>query len=227
MTRLPAPVAVQHLLDSLRKLGEPTEKGRPLRIDELERDLLGAIERDQTGYPTLDGYAAGVGGGRAGGRTIAVDDEAGRPDAVPVTSVEGTVLDRLEPDNPRRMRDHHHDLTAKAVRAVSAAVVAIQTAFGALASIDDLVDTAPPAPKTCDHCTDKRGLGGNRRIYVRGTVGDRLGHAVSLCEPCYEFVRQVALPGTRLGYLPSDVQILEHEQRGRWRIRLTPSRKAS
>lgn len=222
MTALPGPVAVQHLLDSLRALGEPPAKGQPRRVEDLERRLMDAVRRDLAGSPRPDGYPAGVGGGRGGGRTITVDDEAGQPDAVPVTSVEGTVLERVEPDRPGRARDRHHELTVKAVRSVNAAVVAIQTAVGALASIDELVDTAPPAPKTCDHCTDKRGKGGNRPVHVRGTVGDRLERAISLCESCYEFVRQVAAPGTRLGYLPDDVQILDHETRGRWRIHLGP-----
>lgn len=216
MSRLPTPVALQHLTDSLRALGEPPAKGKPRRIDDLEQRLHRAVERDLAGLPTPDGYPATTSGGRAGGRTIVVDD-----DHVPVTSVEGAVIDR---DDRRRTRDRHHELTVKAVTAVDAAVVHLQTAFAALASIDDLINTAPPAEKTCDHCTDKRGQGGNRPVYVRGTVGDRLERALSLCEACYEFVRQVALPGTRGGYLPSDVQILEHEQRGRWRIRLTDRR---
>lgn len=181
-----------------------------------------AVERDLAGLPTPDGYPSATSGGRSGGRTIDVDDEAGRPDKVPVTSVEGAVIDR---DDHKRTRDRHHELTVKVVQAVDAAVVHLQTAFAGLASIDDLVNTAPPAPRTCDHCTDKRGRGGNRPVYVRGTVGDRLERALSLCEACYEFVRQVALPGTRGGYLPSDLQVLEHEQRGRWSIRITDRRR--
>lgn len=225
MSRLPTPVALQHLTDRLRALGEPPEKGKPRRIDDLETRLQRAVRRDLAGLPTPDGYATRTGGGRSGGRTITVDDEQGQPDAVPVTSVEGALIDRAD---WHRTRDRHHELTVRAVEAVDCAVVAIHTAFSALASIDDMVNTAPPAPRTCDHCTDKRGRGGNRPIYVRGTVGDRLERAMSLCEACYEFVRQVALPGSRRGYLPSDLQILEHEQRGRWRIRVTDGhRRAS
>lgn len=217
MSRLPSPTTLQHLTDSLRALGEAPAKGRPRRIDDLEQRLVRAVERDLAGLPTPDGYPATTGGGRSGGRTILVDD-----DHVPVTSVEGAVIDR---DDRRRTRDRHHELAVKAVTAVDAAVVHLQTAFAALASIDDLVNTAPPAPKTCDHCTDKRGPGGNLEVYVRGTVGDRLERALSLCGPCYEFVRQVALPASRNGYLPTDLQILEHDRTGRWRIRVVDGRR--
>jgi hypothetical protein len=44
-----------------------------------------------------DGYPSGSsGGGRGGGPSIVVDDETGRPDRVPVTSVEAAMFDRDE-----------------------------------------------------------------------------------------------------------------------------------
>lgn len=213
MARTPTPVAVQHLVDSLRALGEAPAKGQPRRIDDLEARLLRAIERDLAGLPIPDGYPTGnVGGGR------------GAPGAAADTSVEAAVIGR---DDERRVRDRHHELTIRAVGAVDDAVVGVQVAFAALASIDDLIKTDGPRRKTCDHCTNKRGNGGNRPIYVRGTVGDRLERAIGLCQACYGFVTQTAAAGSRAGYLPSDEQLRQHEETGRWRIRVSgrPHRK--
>lgn len=226
MTRLPTLVAVQHLLDGLRALGEAPKRGQPARIDDLEARLIRAVGRDLAGVPIPDGYRTGIGGGRGGGPTIVVQED-GQPDvAVPATSVEAAVAGR---GDAHRVRDRHHELTAKAVSSVEQAVTQIQVARAALDSIDDLVQAGPPAPKTCDHCTGRRGDGNDRPVYVRGTVGDRLERAIALCEPCYHFVARTAASGSRLGWLPDDEQIADHERRGRWRIhfRQGTARRAS
>jgi hypothetical protein len=217
VARLPTTVSIQRLTETLRALGEAPARGKPRRIDDLEARLVRAVERDRTGVSVPDGYPTGtLGGGGRGGPVVAVDaDEHGPADVVSLTSVEATVIARAE-----QVRDRHHELTVRAVQAVDAAVAGVQRAFGALASLDDLLKTGPPAPKTCDHCTGKRRKGGDRPIYVRSTVGDRLERAKALCQACHDFVRQSAAAGSRAGYLPSDKQILDHEDRGRWRIRV-------
>ncbi|HMG43956.1 MAG TPA: hypothetical protein VK611_21665 [Acidimicrobiales bacterium] len=225
MALLPTTVSIQRLTETLRALGEAPAKGQPRRIDDLEARLVRAVQRDGTGVSVPDGYPTGtLGGGGRGGPVVAVEaDENGPADVVAVTSVEGTVIARIEPDERavRQLRDRHHELTVRAVQAVDSAVAGVQRAFGALASLDDLLKTGPPAPKTCDHCTRKRGKGWDRPIYATGTVGDRLERAKALCEACHSFVRQTAAAGSRAGYLPSDKQISDHEQRGRWRIHVT------
>lgn len=215
MARLPSTVTIRHLVDSLRALGEAPVRGQARRIDDLEARLVRAVERDRAGVVGPDGYpAATITGGGRGGPVVAVDaDEHGPAEHVPVTSVEAAVVARAE-----RVRDHHHELVVGAVRAVDEAVLAVQKAFARLASIDDLTRTGPPAPRTCDHCSAKRGPAGDRPVYVRGTVGDRLARAMALCKACHSFVEQTAPAGSRAGYLASDQQIRDHEERGRWRI---------
>lgn len=223
MTRLPSDHAARDLCDSLRALNQrPHDKALAefdaRLIDSIERRLLIALQRDRTGSVIPDGYPTSTGGGRSGGsRTIVVPDENGQPDRVPVTAIEAAVVALVDGDTPR---DRHHDLTVRAVEAIDSAVVALNTCVAALASIDDLVSEKGPAPKTCAHCTSKRGEGSDRPIYATGTVGDRLERSVSLCKHCYGFVEQTARPGTHTGYLPSDDQIRDHEQRGRWRMRV-------
>lgn len=217
MGSLPTPATIGHLIDSLRALGEPPERGKPKRIDDLEARLTAAIGRDMTGLPVADGYRTGR------PRPSPDPDDPDAVDEPDLTRVEAAVVARAQ--GP--VIDRHHQLTVRAVGALDQAVVAVQVVFAALRSIDDLIDTAPPVPKTCDHCTGKRGQGANRPISVRGTVGDRLDRPLGLCAPCYSFVVQTAKAGTRAGYLPSDDQIRDHEHRGRWRIRALPHHRAS
>jgi hypothetical protein len=209
---LPTPVTVAHLIDSLRALNEPPKRGQPPRIDDLEARLVAAIARDLTGLPVVDGYRTG----RARPHPDLDDPDA--VDEPTLTAVEAAVLAR----DQGPVRDRHHQLTVRAVHAIDEAVVAIQVVFAALKSIDELVGTGPPAPKTCDWCTGKRGEGNDRPIYVRGTVGDRLERALGLCNACHGFVCQTAAAGSRAGYLPNDAQIHDHELRGRWKIRALP-----
>jgi hypothetical protein len=228
VARIPTAVAVRHLTDSLRALGEAPAKGRPLRIDDLEDRLLWAIERDRSGTAVRDGYAPAraIGGGGRGGPVVAVDDGNGVIELIPATGVEASVFARIDPDDHQVVRDRHHELTARAARAVEDAVVAIQIARSALDSIDDLTKPAgPPAPKTCAHCTGKRGAGGDRPIYVRGTVGDRLSRSRTLCAACYWFVWRASDAGSRADILPTDEQITDHELRGRWRIRVVDRKR--
>lgn len=208
---LPKPVAVGHLVASLRALNEPAKRGQSPRIDDLEARLVAAIHRDLTGLPVVDGY-------RTGRPRPAPDvDDWDEP---ALTTVEAAVVAR----DQGLVRDRHHQLAVRAVHALDQAVVAVQTVFAALASIDDLVGTVSVAPKTCDHCTGRRGEGNDRPVAVRGSVGGRLDRSLGLCAACYGFVTQTAPAGSEAGYLPTDAQIRDHEHRGRWKIRALPRR---
>lgn len=218
MTGIPTELAARHLFDSLRALGrKPTSPGLARRdtklIDSLERRLLEALARDRAGTATADGYPATTSGGFGGNRlTILVED-----DRVTVTAVELAALALVEGSSPR---DRHHELTRRAATALEDAVVALNTLTAALASIDDLTSDRGPTPRTCQHCTGKRGKGNDRTVAHRGTVGDRLERTMDLCEACWSFVRRVANPNSRAGYLPTDQQIRDHEERGRWKIKI-------
>jgi hypothetical protein len=200
MTRLPTDTALGHLIDGLRSLEQRPKAGQPRRIDDLEARLLAAVRRDRSGSVVPDGYPTTTGG-------------AGAPNGSD-SSTERAALTLVD----RPPRDRHHELTALAVTSIEDAILGLNRAVAALNSIDDLTKTTGPPEHTCGHCTDKRGQGNNRPAAHRGTVGDRLERALDLCEACWGFVRQSANPNTRQGQLPTDTQIRDHEDRGRWRI---------
>jgi hypothetical protein len=79
-----------------------------------------------------------------------------------------------------------------------------------------------PAPRTCEHCTGKRGRGRglDNPVLYTGTVGDRIERSLALCEPCYWMVSRSAKSGSYKGQLPTDEQIAWHEDHGTWRIRV-------
>ncbi len=199
--------AAKNLFDQLRALHQNQDGHTkiPARlVDHLEARLLAALERDRTGSLVVDGWPASTTGNGSSG--------------LPTSSVEAAVVSLVDSRQPR---DHHRELTRRAAEALEDAVVALNTLRSALASIDDLTKTSvdPKAPRTCAHCTGKRGSN-DRPVYATSTVADRLDHAIALCSACWHFVEQTAQPGTRAGYLPSDDQIRSHEEKGRWRIRV-------
>lgn len=207
MSRLPTRATLEHLVEALRRLGQRPKPNQPVRIDDLERRILTAVERDQSGDIGFDGWDA---------TTIPkVCSGSGRG-----SRVEGHGLALADGATPR---DRHHELTVLAVESLNHTVTNLNTLLSALASIDDLIKVDGPGEKTrtCGHCTGKRGKGNDRPVYATGTAGDRLERAIPLCEACYGFVTQTAAPASRIGSLPDNLQIVDHERRGRWRIRTT------
>lgn len=203
MTRLPTDSAIDHLLESLRKLSQAPRTGQPRRIDSIETRLRAAVRRDRTGTVAPDGYPAGGSGGNSNGHTNG-------------STTERAALALVE----SRFQDRHHDLTALAVAKLDGIVAGLQHLIAALDAIDDLTRTTGPAARHCAHCEGKRGEGNDLPVAHRGTVGDRLERAIDLCKPCYSFVERTAAAGTHTGYLPTDAQIRDHEARGRWRMRV-------
>lgn len=194
--------AARNLIDNLRALHQNQDGQTKLKvnlIDHLEHRLLNALERERSGHFTHDGWPTSTTGNGSTG--------------TPTSSVEAAAMAILE----TTARDQHRDLTHRAARALEDAVVSINTLRAALSSIDDLTRDVGPPVKTCSHCTGKRPAN-DRIIHATGTVGDRLHHAIALCVDCYGYVTQTARPGSRTGWLPTDAEILQHEERGRWRI---------
>lgn len=200
--------AAKNLFDQLRALHQNKDANVkiPTRlVDWLETRMLAALERDRTGALTVDGWPASTTGSGATG--------------LPTSSVEAAVVSLVDHRQPR---DYHHELTLRAARALEDAVIALNTCRSALNSIDDLTKTRvdPEEPQTCAHCTGKRGSNADRPVYATSTVADRLERSLALCSACWHFVEQTAPAASRAGYLPSDEQIRDHEDRGRWRIRV-------
>lgn len=220
MKRLPTETSIRHLCDSLRTLAKIPKGGRNrTELDLLEARLIHAVDRDRTGSPVPDGYPRGTLGGTGGGPTITAPDEAGLPDVVPATAVEVVGIALADGDVER---DRHHELTVRAVEDVERAIIHLNSARAALASIDDLTRTAtsPGREATCAHCTPHLPDANARPVHRRGTVGDRLLVATDLCEPCYFFVLRSADAGSRAGALPTPEQIAHHDRTGTWKLRL-------
>jgi len=204
VTRLPSDITIGHLTDGLRALSRKPRDRTLAGIDRtllesIERRLAQAVTRDRTGRIERDGYPTSTLGNGAHSST-------------PGSRTETAALSQPQ-------RDTHHDLTALAVASLTEAVTALGKLSSALNSLDDLTATSVPSPRTCAHCTGKRGPDRDLPVWRRGTVGNRLPHATDLCSPCFHFVEQTALAGSHTGYLPTDEQIRDHETRGRWRIR--------
>jgi len=201
--RTPNATAARNLVDNLRALHQNRDGQTKLAvnlIDHLEHRLLAALARERSGHHVHDGWPTSTTGN-------------GNTTGLPASSVEAAALAILE----TTARDTHRDLTHRAARALEAAVVAVNTLRAALSSIDDLTRTTGPPVRTCAHCTGQRS-GNDRVVHATGTVGDRLERALALCADCYGYVTQTAGPGIRTGWLPSDSEITQHEERGRWRI---------
>lgn len=208
MSRLPTPVAVEHLFDGLRSLNRrpntPTLAQRDSKlVDSLQRRMLAALERDRTGTVTPDGYPSVTGGG--GSRWNGS------------SSTERAAVALADGDTGR---DWHHELLERATTALNSAVTNLNTLRAALDSLDDLTSDAPPAPRTCQHCTAHLPKSHARVVHRRGTVGDRLTVALDLCEPCYLFVWRSTRPGSQAGLLPDGDQIRHHDETGKWRVRV-------
>lgn len=154
----------RHLLNRLRRLQDTTHRGKPFvlpegsvsRLDLVERRLIAAIGRDETGSADRDGYPSGRPG--SGG------DDAG-------TSTETAAISNLEGDQP----DEHHDLTVAAARHLENAVNAIASLLATLDSIDkkSAVSSHANPGGTCAACLR----------HVEGTADDRI--RAGYCEADY------------------------------------------
>jgi hypothetical protein len=192
LSRHPTVNQVKELCDTMRRLDWRSLADR----------LNTAIERDKRGGDMQpDGYPASTMNGGSG------DSE--------LTSVEAAVEARLQ-GRVDRYRDNVDEACSHLLELVNHA--------GALRhrldNLDDLVsdkDRNAKAPRTCGACTAFRRT--PSPVAHTGTVGDRLTMSVSLCEDCYEAVRQTAKPGSRAGVLPTAEQVRWHDDHGRWRLR--------
>lgn len=198
-----ATVAVTYAVGVLRDHGRRRKDGSLAVYDEIERRLSIALRRDLSGSVLPDGWPAAT--------------EVGRTGRGGSSSVERAMLVLIGEDPCPA--DRHRQLTRRAMNRLLAAVSAVEACVAALDSIDELVGDASQSQRTCEICTGKRGMGGDRPIAHRGTVGDRLERAVDACDRCYQFITRSAAPASRAGYLPTDEQIRRNEEHGRWRMR--------
>jgi hypothetical protein len=167
----------RQLIDRLRRLHDATMNGKPARLPEgavsrldlIERRLLEALRRDQTGTTERDGYP----GGRLG---------AGGQDA-PQSSTEGAVLAGYRVDGDIDMdhgywaspeHDTHHERTQRAFRHLEAAAEALRHLSSTLDEIDrhSHVRREDPAGH-CQACSR----------WVEGTEADRVRSGY--CPACY------------------------------------------
>jgi hypothetical protein len=200
---LPTEISLQALIDSARApYQKPRDRRYPDRtlLDAIERRLLHAYRRDQTGGTEPDGYPNNTLGGG-------------------YTRTNGSSTETQALSLPER--DRHHELTLLAVTSLEQVVLSWNVIISALNSIDDLTSDRGPAPRTCAACTGHRPLGGDQAVAHRGTVGNRLERDTDLCQPCWDYVRQTAPAGSHRGRLPDPSAIAYHDQRGRWRLRIT------
>lgn len=164
------PQQVTRDIERLRRLQNAIVKGRPFllpegavtKLDQVERRLLEAVRRDNTGDPLNDGYPSGFVG--SGGMDAAQ------------SSTEAALLAQYDRDGnllPTRP-DPHHALTAAAVTALEQAADAISDLYGKLDAIDRLATI---------HRTDPSGHCAACSRWVEGTAVDRL--RAGYCEACY------------------------------------------
>lgn len=152
-------------LERLRRMQQATLKGRPFlipegtitRLDIVERRLLEAVKRDETGSTLPDGYPTGNVG-------------SGGEDA-PQSSTEAAALSgyRLNSDGEGSWgnyeQDRHHELTTAAAEALDRAAAALDTLMSQLDAIDRLATIQRTDPSGhCQACGR----------WVEGTANDRL-----------------------------------------------------
>lgn len=211
---LPTTTTAEHLLDSLAALHRPPKghpEGAPTVLETFARRLLTALEREtRAGSTAPDGFPPSTMGGGRGTGALGYGD--------PVGQVVAGQLDRKRPP-----RDHVRDVTGLAARELSEAVAHVQHALAAMTSWADLVGETLPTPRTCEHCTPHVPNADRRIVHRRSTVGDRLGRALDLCEPCYWYVYRLpnVAPGSRAAALPTPEQIRHHNETGKWRLPVT------
>lgn len=164
------PDLVRRDLDRLRRLQRAVLKGRPVLLPEgsltaldlIERRLLEAVRRDNTGTIEVDGYPTG--NVSAGGEHAAQ------------SSTEGAAVARLELARGERDQpvDRHHGLTEAAIAHLDAAVTAVHHLMEKLDAIDRLATIHRTDPSGRCLCCDR---------WVEGTANDRL--RAGYCEKDY------------------------------------------
>lgn len=152
----------------LRRLAESTYQGKPFllpegtvsRLDQVERRLIEALRRDDTGSTSRDGFPTGNVG-------------PGGQDA-PQSSTEGSALSGYRVDGDvehgegewsQPPHDPHHERTQAAFRALERAYEALGELFEKLESIDKLAKVPRHDPSGHCLCCDR---------WVEGTANDRL-----------------------------------------------------
>lgn len=178
-----------------------------INFDRLERRMVQLVELARRhGTASPDGWPAST----LGGGPHSTDSRT-----------ETAALALADPEH--RLRDVVHEQTERAWVHLQEASSHLQAAQNALDAVDQHLDPKDlNAAPTCESCTGKRGRkkGDDNPVAHTGTVGDRLPHAAALCSDCWRFVEQSAKAGTHAGYLPTEGQIRDHEQRGRWKVRV-------
>lgn len=131
-----------------------------LKVDELFRRLRHLLAMDDRvavidGYPSTTPGNGSPGGGKGGGRTIAVlDDGEVIPDLVPITSVESAALERgVDPPDPV------HEMAIRALAHVRKAVHALEELDAELGAFDRLrMRSKVPDPPQCFVIKDLLGI---------------------------------------------------------------------
>lgn len=201
---LPTPRHIDDLFDQYGRV--PFRRLRDRLKAELEVDRR-VPQNEADGYP-----GSTLGGGRGGAE---------------LTSVEAAAEKRLA----GRGHDRRHRYLEEAWQHALEARVHL-FAVERLVNLMDLErqedGDARPAPKTCEHCTGKRGRqrGEDNLVHRTGSVGERLRRDLALCEPCYFFVERRSKAGALDAQLPTPEQIRRHEERGNWEPKMRGNRVA-
>lgn len=165
---------------------------------DLRRRLADALQRDATATAARDGFSGTSSGfAAAGGGTSGVNDSSGN-----------TGVARAEWGE---RRDPLHEHTAAAVKALEAAVTAVQVLRSRLDAIDhlsDVDDQVDPAPG----CWLMGLVGVWEPVHRTGDVGGRLKEPRPLGKWAYDFVRST-------GELPTREQARAHAEGRRIRVK--------
>lgn len=175
------PEHLRMYVDRLRRLHDATRNGQPAvlpagaisRLDHIERRLLEAVRRDETGSPEHDGYPTGSIGN--GGEDAAQ------------SSTEAAALARLG----IAIHDRHHELTALAVEHLRQAVDHITSLLGTLEAVDRLKEIPRRDPGgTCQAC----------HRHVHGTPIDRI--VAGWCPDCRNAWNAYVIASVTTGQTP-------------------------
>jgi hypothetical protein len=173
---------------------------RRFDIDDIERRLLAALERDKAGTTIADGYPSSTMPGGGGGAEL--------------TSVESAAERRIAgtKDSVRAHLEHAYGYLEQAAISQGALGNRLDAAEREMSPDPSMVDV-----KVCESCA--QGAPEPRRPEHYGTVNGRLPVNTHLCGACYDFVQRYE-PRNE-ARLPSVEEIAQHHLTGRWRARRT------